>query len=237
MEELAKTLGHSFVDPKLLELALTHSSVDGAEPNERLEFLGDAVLDLVVAEKLFLDNPGLREGDLTQAKAWIVSRKTLAEAALELGLWEKARKGRGLTTANPSRAILANLYEAVLGAIYLDGGLEPAKRFALATLSQFLARGVSSPERSSPKQSLQEYVQARGFRPPDYELLDERGLAHARAFEVAARIGKRRMPSAWGRTRKEAEHWAAHEALLVLRDEERRDDESSAALVVDGDDA
>jgi len=212
-------IGHSFEDPGLLDLALTHASVDGAEPNERLEFLGDTVLDLIVAEWLFQHHPEKREGELTKAKAWIVSRKTLADAARDMGLWEAARKGRGLVGTDPSRAVLANLFEAVLGAIYLDGGLEPARRFALATLGSYLVRGTRAAHESSPKQVLQEFVQARGEAPPVYDLLEERAVLNVRSFLVAARIGRQRHPAAWGRTRKEAEAWAAHEALLELRGE------------------
>jgi ribonuclease-3 len=215
-----ESIGHQFRDRRLLELALTHASVDDAEPNERLEFLGDTVLDLIVAEWLFTQHPEKREGELTKAKAWIVSRKTLADAARDLGLWEVARKGRGLEGTDPSRAVLANLYEAVLGAIYLDAGLEAAQRFALATLGNYLARGTRAAQEASPKQVLQEFVQARGEAPPVYELVEERNLLNVRSFLVAARIGKLRHPAAWGRTRKEAESWAAHEALLVLRDED-----------------
>jgi ribonuclease III len=215
-----ESIGHQFRDRRLLELALTHASVDGAEPNERLEFLGDTVLDLIVAEWLFTQHPEKREGELTKAKAWIVSRKTLADAARDMGLWEAARKGRGLEGTDPSRAVLANLYEAVLGAIYLDAGLEAAQRFALATLGNYLVRGTRAAQEASPKQVLQEFVQARGEAPPVYELVEERSLLNVRSFLVAARIGKVRHPAAWGRTRKEAESWAAHEALLVLRDED-----------------
>ncbi|QDU86219.1 Ribonuclease 3 [Planctomycetes bacterium Pla163] len=217
-----ESLGHLFTDRALLDLALTHASVDGAEPNERLEFLGDAVLDLIVAEWLYVEHPEKREGDMTKAKGWIVSRKTLADAARDMGLWEAAKKGRGLEGTTPSRAVLANLYEAFLGAIYLDGGLEPAKKFALMTLSTYLVRGTRQADEASPKQALQEHVQARGEDPPRYELLEERSHLHVRAFRMAARVGGQTYPAAWGRTRKEAEGWAAHEALLVLRSQKAR---------------
>lgn len=217
-----EALGHRFTDRRLLDLALTHASVDGAEPNERLEFLGDAVLDLIVAEWLYVEHPEKREGDMTKAKGWIVSRKTLADAARDMGLWEAAKKGRGLEGTTPSRAVLANLYEAFLGAIYLDGGLEPAREFALATLGSYLARGTRQADEASPKQALQEHVQARGEDPPSYELLDERSHLSVRAFKMSAVVGGRTLPAAWGRTRKEAEGWAAHEALIVLRNEPER---------------
>ena len=217
-------LPHHFRDPALLELALTHSSTESQTDNERLEFLGDAALDLIVAEELFRHHSDLAEGDLTELKAWVVSRKTLAEAARKLALERAARVGRGLSNRTLSRSVLANLYEAVLGAVYLDGGLESAHAFVMTTLAEPLTEvreqrcGVNS------KQALQELSQKRWGTPPEYVELERRGRAHARAFLMCAqvRIGDRdeRFPSAWGRTRKEAEQWAADEALLVLEEQE-----------------
>jgi len=205
-----------FKDPALLELALTHSSTAGAEHNERLEFLGDAALDLVVAEDLFRHHPDLPEGRLTEMKAWVVSRRSLADAARALELESLAQVGRGLSRRALSRAVLANLYEAVLGALYVDSGLEAARAFAHETLARQLAEVREHRQGVVPKQAFQEYCQKNWGAPPDYELLESRGEAHARAFLVAARAGEQEFPSAWGRTRKEAESWAAYEALLVL---------------------
>jgi ribonuclease-3 len=210
------SIPHRFRDPALLALALTHSSTGEERDNERLEFLGDAALDLVVAEELFLHHVDLPEGELTVLKAWVVSRRTLAEAARALGLEEEARLGGGLSRRTLSRAVLANLYEAVLGAIYLDDGLEAARAFIRATLAEPLALVRERRGAANPKQLLQEYCQKRSGSPPQYEVLDDRGRAHARAFLVRARTSEATFPSAWGRTRKEAEHWAAYEALLVL---------------------
>jgi ribonuclease-3 len=214
------SIPHRFRDPALLALALTHSSTGEERDNERLEFLGDAALDLVVAEELFLHHTDLPEGELTVLKAWVVSRRTLAEAGRALGLEEGARLGGGLSRRTLSRAVLANLYEAVLGAIYLDGGLEAARSFIRATLAEPLQLVRERRSGANPKQLLQEYCQRRSGSPPQYEVLDDRGRAHARAFLVRARTGETTFPSAWGRTRKEAEHWAAYEALLVLEEGE-----------------
>jgi ribonuclease-3 len=213
-------LPHDFADPALLELALTHSSTVASLDNERLEFLGDAVLDLVVAEELYRHHEGLQEGDLTEQKAFVVSRKTLAEAAQRMGLDEIAKLGRGLARRALSRSVLANLYEAVLGAVYLDAGLERARTFTLETLREPLTEVRERSHAPNPKQVFQELCQKRWGRPPSYSLLETRGLAHTRSFLVAAEAdeGAQQFPSAWGRTRKEAESWAAHEALLVLED-------------------
>lgn len=211
-------LPHEFRDPALLELALTHSSTDVAADNERLEFLGDAALDLIVAEELFRAHAALPEGGLTELKSHVVSRPSLARAARELGLEREARLGLGLRRRALPASVLANLYEAVLGAVYLDGGLEPARGFVRATLGEELRRALEQRGRGNPKQELQQRAQREHAELPRYQLLESRGEAHARAFLVAAELAGERFPPAWGRTRKEAESWAAHEALLVLRE-------------------
>ena len=214
---MTSSIPHTFDDERLLERALRHAS-SGTDHNERLEFLGDAVLDLIVAEELFRNHPDLDEGHLTELKAWVVSRATLAHAARDLGLGDRAVLGPGLQRRALSRSVLANLYEAVLGAVYLDAGQDVARRFVLDTLAEPLARVDARDAGPNPKQSLQQLAQARTGVPPHYELVEERGLAHARAFLVRARIGGTAYAGAWGRTRKEAERWAAHEALLALED-------------------
>lgn len=214
------SLPHSFHDQRLLELALTHASTGASEDNERLEFLGDAVLDLLVAEELYRVQPPLDEGAMTELKAWVVSRKVLAGVARGLGLEERARVGGGLRDRALTSSMLANLYEAALGAVYLDGGLAAARDFALATLAEPLERVQALKSAPNEKQVLQRHSQVETGVPPSYVLLRERGHAHAKAFLVAAEVGGRRFPSAWGRTVKEAERWAAHEALLVLNAEQ-----------------
>jgi len=217
------SLPHAFRDSALLDLALTHASTGSETDNERLEFLGDAVLDLVVAEELFRFHSDLPEGDLTEMKAWVVSRRVLAECARELGLDGMARMGAGLRRDALPVSVLANLYEGVLGAVYMDSGLEAARDFALETLSQPLDRVRRREGPPNQKQRLQKLAQLATGSPPDYVLLEERGRAHARAFLMAAEFDQRRFPSAWGRTRKEAERWAAHEAMLVLESEGAED--------------
>jgi ribonuclease-3 len=213
-------LPHAFHDERLLALALTHASTGASEDNERLEFLGDAVLDLIVAEELYRVSPVLDEGAMTELKAWVVSRKVLAGAARALGLEEHARVGAGLRDRALTSSMLANLYEAALGAVYLDAGLAAAQAFARETLAGPLARVQALKRAPNEKQVLQRHSQVLTGVPPEYVVLGERGHAHAKAFLVAAEVGERRFPSAWGRTLKEAERWAAHEALLVIQEEE-----------------
>ncbi|MAG62936.1 ribonuclease III [Candidatus Woesearchaeota archaeon] len=214
------TIPHTFAQPDLLELALTHASQKRSEDNERMEFLGDAALDLIIAEELYRRYPDLPEGDLTEMKAGVVSRRTLAKAAHGMGLEEVAQVGGGLQQRALSRAVLANLYEAVLGAVYLDAGLDAARTFALTTLDEYLEAVQSKKNTLSPKQALQEFCQGQWSCLPEYVELEARGPSHARAFLVRVQAAGESFPSAWGRTLKEAEHWAASEALLVL--EERR---------------
>jgi ribonuclease-3 len=214
------SLHHDFRDGTLLELALTHASTGATRDNERLEFLGDAVLDLVVADELYRLEPPIDEGAMTELKAWVVSRKVLASVARGLELDELARVGAGMRDRALTSSVHANLYEALLGAVYLDGGLEAARAFARATLTGPLERVQALKSAPNEKQILQRHSQVVTGVPPAYAVLQERGHAHAKAFLVAAEVGGRRFPSAWGRTRKEAERWAAHEALLVLTEEQ-----------------
>jgi ribonuclease-3 len=216
-------IDHVFADESWLELALTHSSTGKAKDNERLEFLGDTVLDLIVAEALFHDHPELDEGSLTEFKAEVVSRKTLAEAAKRLELDKHLVVGAGLRSRALPRSVLANIYEALLGGIYMDAGLEVSRRFVLKTLAEPLRQPHHLDAPVNPKQELQQLSQRRWSEPPNYHILQEIGRAHARAFLVTATCAGEVFPSAWGRTVKEAERWAAHEALLLLRD---REDES-----------
>jgi len=211
---------HAFHDERLLELALTHASTGASEDNERLEFLGDAVLDLIVAEELYRVLPPLDEGAMTELKAWVVSRKVLAGVARALDLEERARVGAGMRDRALTSSMLANLYEAALGAVYLDAGLEAARAFARATLASPLERVQALKSAPNEKQVLQRHSQVLTGVPPEYVVLRERGHAHAKAFLVAAEVGERIFPGAWGRTLKEAERWAAHEALLILQEEQ-----------------
>lgn len=207
---------HDFRDPALYTLAMTHSSYDGKLNNERLEFLGDTVLDLIAAEALYQALPGHNEGDLSMAKAWLVSRKTLAAAARRLDLTNDGRFGRGLKTDQLPISVQANFYEAVIGAIYLDAGLEAATKFFHASLSDELKQSLTEGTERNHKQRLQEWAQRDGGPPPVYNLLTERGDGNRHVFEVQAEVDQKTYPSAWGKTRKEAESWAAHEALLVI---------------------
>lgn len=234
MHPVESRLAYTFRDSTLLELALTHASAGvatdrGRRDNERLEFLGDTVLDLIIAEDLYEDDERHAEGKLTEMKSAVVSRKALADAARRLDLALAARMGRGLKEREPSRAILANLFEAIIGAIYLDGGLEAAREFALRTLEVELEEARAHKDEAVPKQGLQEHCQRVFGVTPTYDVVERRGDDHSRAFLVCARVGGRVFPPAWGRTMKEAESWAAYEALLELGDIEATGDRARVA--------
>lgn len=230
-------IGHRFQHPRLLDQALTHRSHvnesrdRGCQHNERLEFLGDAVLSLLVSEYLAGAFPDSSEGELSKLKARLVSESFLAQAARRLDLGGLLRLGRGeeLTGGREKSSLLANALEAVIAAVYLDGGLEAARAFTLRAFEpevQSLERrngGEWSPVGEDFKTRLQEWCQKRFDSLPQYELLAESGPDHQKRFEVRIRVGADVLGLGMGRTKKEAEQMAAREALrridLASRDE------------------
>lgn len=217
---LSRRLGHAFSEPQWLERALTHRSVDRLN-NERLEFLGDAILGMVVAEALFQRFPEADEGQLTRLRASLVNRQSLAALARELGLGPHLRLGEGERKSGGWRreSILANALEAIMGAIYLDAGLERCRDRLLAWLGPALERADPGAVGKDPKTALQEYLQARRLPVPDYRTVAEEGAPHCRRFVVECRAGT--LPEAVpgeGNSRRRAEQAAAAAALQALRD-------------------
>ena len=216
------TIGYTFQDASLLITALTHTS--GAdEPlnsNERMEFLGDSVLGHVICDYLFHRYPTMLEGDMTKIKSAVVSRTTCQSLAKQVGLNDFIILGKGLTQASrlPS-SILANLMESVIAAIYLDGGLEAARKFILRVYREELDKMNENRDGDNFKSVLQNTVQKRLGIAPDYKVLEETGPQHRRSFRVAVRIAESLYPAAWGATKKEAEQRAAENALAVLHNE------------------
>jgi len=214
--QLQELLGHTFADADLLEEALTHASAGGRErfTNERLEFLGDAVLDLVISDHLFEALPDAHEGDMTHARSLVVSRRALARVGRALGLEKHLRVDEGIQQREPYPvSILAGVYEALVAALYLDGGMAPARDFILRTLGPDLERlGAGIPQPNS-KSRLQEEAQADGHGIPVYRVVRTEGPDHERRFLVAVSIGGRDLGEGWGRTKKEAEQNAARQAL------------------------
>ena len=219
-EWAAGALGYRFQDEDLLELALTHRSVSGGN-NERLEFLGDAVLGMVIAEALYVSHPGADEGTLSRLRARLVRRETLEEVARDLALGELLRLGGGeLRSGGHRRAsILANALEALFGAVFLDGGLRAAQEVILRLLGPRLAVLDTDEELRDPKTRLQELLQGRGHAVPTYDVEHVSGSAHAQHFDVVCRLATPSLEvRGEGASRRGAEQQAAEKALLALGD-------------------
>ena len=223
---LEKALGYRFRDPELLERALTHRSFaneQGLEShNERLEFLGDAILGAVTAEWLFREHPELPEGELTKLKSYLVSAEVLVEQAADLGLGEGLRVGVGeeRSGGREKPSLLADGLEAVLGAVYLDGGLEPVRRVVTPLLERTLERRPRIHEADS-KTRLQEEAQSRGWPLPEYRLIAATGPDHDKRFAVECQLRGEPAGRGTGRSKKVAERRAAAEALDGLAAAER----------------
>jgi ribonuclease-3 len=222
--ELAERLGHDFADPTLLVEALTHRSWCaehvGTPSNERLEFLGDAVLGLVVADHLFRVEGALPEGALAMARAAVVSTEALAQVAtvLDLGAALRLGKGEDATGGRAKRSILADAMEAVIGAVYVDAGLDAARELVLPLVDERLAGAVAGPGAADHKTRLQEASARRFGQVPVYDVSGS-GPDHDRRFTAVVRIGGEEWGQGSGRTKKEAEQAAAREAWRSLRND------------------
>ena len=182
---LKRELGYEFADARLLEKALTHRSA-ASENNERLEFLGDAVLDFVVSEIVFRSHANAREGDLSRLRSWLVKDTSLADLASALGLGEHLILGSGerKTGGHRRESILADALEAIFGAVYLDAGIDAARAVIERTFGERLQKLPDVEELRDPKTRLQEWMQARALGLPDYDLVNVSGKAHRQQFDV-----------------------------------------------------
>jgi ribonuclease-3 len=222
LASLEKSLGMAFSEPSRLTQALTHSSYvnenPGATDNERLEFLGDAVLGLVIAEQFYRDMPRATEGEMTRRRADLVSQDTLARLALALRLGDYLRLGRG-EEASGGRAKPANLaraLEAVIAAVYLDQGREASRDFILRIMADVLTGTASEGTSPNYKSRLQELIQGHGEPTPSYHVLSASGPDHDRLFTVEVRSGGRPLGQGSGKSKKQAESEAARNALANL---------------------
>lgn len=224
-EKLARCeerIGYTFASRGQLHAALTHAS--GADhrlaSNERLEFLGDAILGAVVCEVLFRRYPELLEGDLTKIKSVVVSRQTCAKVSLALGLQEFLIVGKGMASS-PSvpPSLLADVFEALVAAIYLDGGDAPARAFIDRFIGPEIDAAATGDLEGNYKSQLQQFAQREFGATPVYQLLDEKGPDHSKCFKITAQVGGHRYQAAWGRNKKEAEQRAACNALAELHGE------------------
>jgi ribonuclease-3 len=224
LADLERRLGHKFADPDLARQALTHRSF-GTPHNERLEFLGDSLLNCAVATILYERFPQLSEGDLSRLRAALVNQRSLSEVALKLGLGERLRLGEGELKSGGFRrpSILADSLEALLGAVFLDAGFE-ATRGAVATLlTEKLESAVNRPVDKDPKTALQEHLQGRGLALPRYSVQKTEGEAHEQTFIVECRVDDLGiMASGKGPSRRAAEQSAAEGVLEQLEKAPRR---------------
>ena len=222
LAEAERRVGHRFADASLLAEALRHASAagPGRPSNERLEFLGDAVLGLVVAEALHARHPERPEGELAPMKSAAVSREACAAAAERLDLTPLVELGPGMSKRGvPAATIGGNALEAVVAALHLDAGLDAARRFVLSWLAPAIERAGVSVHHRNFKSALQDFAQAWLGGRALYEPLSTRGPGHRPVFEVAAAVGGRAFPAASATSKKAAEQAAAEAALHALRDE------------------
>ena len=227
-EELQNKLGYAFRDPTLLELALTHPSVaheqgTSMQTNQRLEFLGDAVLQLVLTRELYDKFPGFDEGPLTKARAKLVNRRTLAEHARELGLGQHLVVSRGeeLHGGRERLSALADAYEALLGAVFLDGGFDVSREVILRRFNKAFGALSVIPILENPKGELQELLQAASAEPPQYHVVSASGPDHDRVFECTVHHAGIELARGHGKSKKAAESEAALAALKALRHERK----------------
>lgn len=217
MKLLQEKLNYAFHNISLIETALTHSSYaneHGCESNERLEFVGDSVLGMVTASYLYRTYPDWPEGKMTKLRAELVCEQSLWEVADRLGFGDYLRLGRGeeLSGGRTRHSILADCVEAVIAALYLDGGIEPAKAFINANILSKAAAGAA-PHVSDWKTQLQELVQQKPGHSVSYEMIGESGPDHCKRFTAAALVEGKRIGVGEGATKKEAEQMAAKSAL------------------------
>ena len=225
LKSIEAAIGVHFQNSKLLQLSLIHSSyinehpLDAPVSNERLEYLGDALLGMAVANRLYQDYPEMPEGNLTAARAAIVCGECLSDAALELGLGEFLSLGQGEERSGgrtkPSN--LAAGLEALVGAIYLDQGYEEAEAFGLRVLRRQLNRIAVAAVPQDSKSELQEAMQAQGRGTPTYRLLDETGPGHAKTFTVEVLVADESLGQGSGQRKTDAEREAARAALNAMK--------------------
>jgi ribonuclease-3 len=228
LRELQEQLQYTFRDEQLLRLALTHPSVaheqkQAAENNQRLEFLGDAVLQLVLSRELYQRHPGVGEGDLTKARARLVNRRFLADQGRQMDLGRYLTLGRGeeMHGGRDRPSALADAFEALLGALFLDGGLGVAEDFVLRRLAASVEAMPGLAGDDNPKGELQEVLQGGADEPPQYRIEHTSGPDHNRVFECAVYHRGVELGRGAGKSKKEAQSQAARAALRLLSQESK----------------
>jgi len=219
LQQIEQTIGYEFSNKKLLAKAFTHSSaVDNRIlSNERLEFLGDSILAVVICQTLFERFPGYLEGDLTKIKSMLVSRGTCAKISRRLGLQKFLKVGKGMVSSRAlSGSLAAGVIESTIAAIYIDGGFETVYSFIRRVFGSLIDAADARQAQGNYKSLLQQHAQEQFNITPVYMLLDEKGPDHNKCFELEVVVDDRHFTSAWGTNKKEAEQKAAFNALVEL---------------------
>jgi ribonuclease-3 len=227
LKSLQQQLGFAFKDESLLQQAFIHSSYTNENPdlpvvdNERLEFLGDALLSFIVADELYLKFPDFHEGELTEMRASLIRQETLAEIAAELGLGEQLLLGKGeeISGGHRKQTNLADAFEALIGAMYIDQGLNPVRNFVLDKLSGKLAKVKATGIGRNYKALLQELTQAKHKKLPVYRIAETSGPDHDKRFNVEVTLENRKLGSGSGKTKRAAEMEAARSAWEKMASE------------------
>ena len=225
MEVLENVLKYKYNDGNNLLLAMTHSSYanenkhERLNSNERLEFLGDAVLNIIISDFIYKNYTSLPEGELTKARASIVCEPSLAKCAntLQLGKYLMLGKGEEYTGGRTRISILSDAFEAVIGSIYIDGGMEKAREFVLFIMKDTITSSVNGASFIDYKTLLQEVIQKTGDQKIQYEIVEEKGPDHNKLFIVQVKVSDRVMGAGEGKSKKEAEQNAASKALMKLQ--------------------
>ena len=229
--EVENVLNVKFNDKAVLVLALTHQSYVNEHPdsppvsNERLEFLGDSIVGMVVADRMYSGAPDLAEGDLTVRRSQVVRRETLAKAArtIDLGEWLVMGKGESAAGGDDRSSNLADTFEAVVGAVFVDSGYEPASEFVNRWLGEHVDEALRTETKKDPKSLLQEFLQANGSKPPRYRLVSESGIPSDLTFTMEVVIDTQSVALGEGSRKIDAEREAARRALVILKSKSESD--------------
>lgn len=199
-------------------MALTHASTteNGLNSNERLEFLGDSVLGIVVCERIYRRYPSLREGEMTKIKSVVVSRETCARIARQIGLEPLLSLGKGMQGGELPASLSACAFESVIGALFLDAGFDRAAAFLIPLVEPLIDKAAASGHQQNFKSVLQQYAQHHLNATPTYRVLDEKGPDHSKCFKITVEVAGRRFEPCWGATKKKGEQEAALAALREL---------------------
>lgn len=217
--EIERVLGHTFAQRSLIELAFRHASVSDSRlnSNERMEFLGDAVLGMVVCERIYQRYPGSLEGEMTKIKSLAVSRRTCAKMARALGLEGHIAVGKGMMTqARLPASLAAGVLESMIAALYLDGGMDAVRRFLEPQIDPLIDEAVRSGHQHNFKSVLQQHAQQALGAAPMYRIVEEKGPDHAKVFRIAVELAGVTYEPSWGQSKKQAEQQAALNALCAL---------------------